>query len=344
MEDRRNLITLKEHGVENVHTSDHCKSYVGYDDSWDQNKFIENFRIEIKKMDDFTMEFDVVGIDVSIANAFRRIMLSEIPTMAIEKVYLINNTSIIQDDVLAHRLGLIPIKADPRLFQYQQENSEGTPEDTLKFELKVKCKKNPYAPKSAADINELYNTKILSKEIKWIPFGNQSDIFSENDIGLVHDDILVTKMRPGQEIELEMDVVKGVGKDHAKFSPVATASYRMLPEIKLLKKITGEDAIKLQSCFSPGVISLFTNKKGEVEARVTSARNDSGSREVLRWPEFDDKVRLNKVRDHFIFSVESTGALKAHEIVTESIKVLMDRCKYFLNEIDDLQNNSAKIF
>lgn len=39
--------------------------------------------------------------------------------MAIEKVFIYNNTSIIQDEVLAHRLGLIPIKADPRLFEYR---------------------------------------------------------------------------------------------------------------------------------------------------------------------------------------------------------------------------------
>jgi len=43
----------------------------------------------------------------------------QVPTMAIEKVFIYNNTSIVQDEVLAHRLGLIPIKADPRLFEYK---------------------------------------------------------------------------------------------------------------------------------------------------------------------------------------------------------------------------------
>lgn len=43
----------------------------------------------------------------------------QVPTMAIEKVFIYNNTSIVQDEVLAHRLGLIPIKADPRLFEYR---------------------------------------------------------------------------------------------------------------------------------------------------------------------------------------------------------------------------------
>ena len=58
----------------------------------------------------------MVGVDAAIANALRRILLAEVPSMAIEKVFINNNTSIIQDEVLAHRLGLIPIKADPRRF------------------------------------------------------------------------------------------------------------------------------------------------------------------------------------------------------------------------------------
>lgn len=46
-------------------------------------------------------------------------MIAEVPTMAIEKVYVSNNTSIIHDEVLAHRLGLIPIKADPQMFDFK---------------------------------------------------------------------------------------------------------------------------------------------------------------------------------------------------------------------------------
>ena len=65
------------------------------------------------------MEFDLIGVDAAIANAFRRILLAEVPTMAIEDVYIWNNTSVIQDEVLAHRLGLIPIKADPAKFGWQ---------------------------------------------------------------------------------------------------------------------------------------------------------------------------------------------------------------------------------
>lgn len=63
----------------------------------------------------------MIGIHPFLANTFRRLILSDVPSMAIEKVYISNNTSIIQDEVLAHRLGLIPLKADPRLFDYKED-------------------------------------------------------------------------------------------------------------------------------------------------------------------------------------------------------------------------------
>lgn len=50
--------------------------------------------------------------------------------------------------------------------------------------------------------------------------------------------------------------MKGIGRDHAKFSPVATASYRLLPRIVLKKKITGADALTVKQSFSKGVIGI----------------------------------------------------------------------------------------
>lgn len=80
--------------------------------------FIENCSIDILKLDEEEMIFDLAGVEPPLANALRRIIIAEIPTMAIEKVNLWQNTSVIPDENLAHRLGLIPINADPRLFEY----------------------------------------------------------------------------------------------------------------------------------------------------------------------------------------------------------------------------------
>jgi DNA-directed RNA polymerase alpha subunit len=82
----------------------------------------KNFKINIQSYskDKLEMEFDMVGVDAAIANSFRRILLSEVPTMAIDRVYIYNNTSVIQDEVLAHRIGLIPLKANPDLFKFKE--------------------------------------------------------------------------------------------------------------------------------------------------------------------------------------------------------------------------------
>ncbi|XP_059838623.1 DNA-directed RNA polymerases I and III subunit RPAC1 isoform X3 [Hypanus sabinus] len=302
----RSRVVLKEFGVQNVHTTDFPGNYPGYDDTWDQRRFEQNFRIDIVRLEDDTLEFDMIGIDAAIANAFRRILLSEVPTMAVEKAFIYNNTSIVQDEVLAHRLGLIPIKADPRLFEYRSTgDEEGTEIDTLQFHLKVKCTRNPKALKDSSDPEELYlNHKVYSKHLKWVPIGNQADVFGQIEIQPVHDDILIAQLRPGQEIDVVVHCVKGIAKDHAKFSPVATASYRLLPEITLLSPIEGELAEKLKQCFSPGVIEIEM-VNGKKVANVVNSRLDTCSREIFRHDDLKNLVRLGRVRDHYIYAATS---------------------------------------
>ncbi|KAM9847889.1 DNA-directed RNA polymerases I and III subunit RPAC1 [Aulostomus maculatus] len=335
----RNKVILGEFGVRNVHTTDFPGNYPGYDDTWDVQKFQKNFKIDVVHLDETSMEFDMVGIDAAIANAFRRILLAEVPTMAIEKVFIYNNTSIVQDEVLAHRLGLIPIKADPRLFEYRNTGEESAEEegseiDTVQLHLKIKCRRNPQASKDSSDPRELYlNHMVYSRDIKWVPIGNQADVFADSNIGPVHDDILIAQLRPGQELDIIMHCVKGIGKDHAKFSPVATASYRLLPEITLLEPVEGEQAERLKRCFSQGVIEL-EDVNGKKFAKVVNSRLDTCSREVLRHDDLKNMVKLARVRDHFIFTVESTGILPPDVLVTEAIKVLMTKCQRFLNELE----------
>lgn len=56
--------------------------------------------------------------------------------------------------------------------------------------------------------------------MKWIPIGTQHETFKVKDVGPVHDDILIAKLRPGHELDMKLLAVKGIGQDHAKFSPV----------------------------------------------------------------------------------------------------------------------------
>lgn len=139
--------------------------------------------------------------------------------MAIENVYIIDNTSVIQDEVLSHRLGLIPLAVDPSKLQYKTEE-EGSTEDTLVYRLEVDCV-------YAADGKTAINQKVYSDQLIWSPQPLQEEIIGSANP--VHKDILIAELRPGQRICLEAHAIKGIGKDHTKFSPVATASYRLLP-------------------------------------------------------------------------------------------------------------------
>lgn len=72
------------------------------------------------KLSQRSVDFDLVGVDASIANSLRRIMIAEVPTLCIEGVYVWNNTSVVQDEVLASRLGLVPLNVNPELFQMKE--------------------------------------------------------------------------------------------------------------------------------------------------------------------------------------------------------------------------------
>jgi DNA-directed RNA polymerase I and III subunit RPAC1 len=186
-------------------------------------------------------------------------------------------------------------------------------------------------------------TLVYASALTFVPSGNQSDYFdvTEGVIAPVHPNILLAKLRPGQLLDLEMHCVKGIGADHAKFSPVATASYRLLPTITITKPILGDAAEKFARCFPRGVIGLeevtaveahtegsgYENQEGAKKAVVKDAFRDTVSRECLRHPEFEGKVKLGRIRDHFIFSVESTGQFDSDDLFVESVTLLKGKCE-----------------
>jgi DNA-directed RNA polymerases I and III subunit RPAC1 len=73
----------------------------------------ENINISVTQNTPELLEMELKGIDAALANGLRRIIIAEIPTMAFHKVFLYQNTSVIPDELLVHRLGLLPIHADP---------------------------------------------------------------------------------------------------------------------------------------------------------------------------------------------------------------------------------------
>lgn len=305
-----------------------------------------------------------MGIDAAIANAFRRILIAEIPTLAIEYVFVHNNTSVIQDEVLAQRLGLIPLTGGKeglqnflKWYKKPTDDDEEPPapqdHDTIVLQLKVACTRKEGAARSETDPEKAYNNAhVYAHQIEFTPVGRQEQFFSgENAIASNNPDILIAKLRPGQEIDVEMHAIKGVGSDHAKFSPVATASYRLLPTITITRPILDKDAQKFARCFPKGAIEVgkvteedaaqvgsgYEGHVGAAKAVVKDTMKDTVSRECLRHEEFADKVKLGRVRDHFIFSVESTGQMDSDELFLESVKALKNKCSRLKSNLQSLR-------
>ncbi|KAI4195587.1 MAG: hypothetical protein LQ350_007113 [Teloschistes chrysophthalmus] len=357
--DARKIVGVNTETVTNVTSTDIPGHYPGEDHEWDLDEFRRTFKVEFHKLTPHDASFSLIGLDASIANAFRRILLAEIPTLAIEYVFVHNNTSIVQDEVLAHRLGLIPLTGNPAGLRWLQQYRKPTDEDpegsgvadnnTIVMKLQVECTKadnyNELDKKGEDDPRLLYkNAHVYAKQLEYVVSGRQDQFFAggeENAVRSVHPDILLAKMRPGQCIDMEMHCIKGIGADHAKFSPVATASYRLLPTITITQPILGNDAKKFARCFPKGVIALedvtsaeadragsgYEGHEGEKKAVVQNTFKDTVSRECLRHEEFKGKVKLGRVRDHFIFGVESTGQFESDELFLESVKVLREKCR-----------------
>ncbi|KAJ2493464.1 DNA-directed RNA polymerase core subunit rpc40 [Coemansia sp. RSA 2050] len=335
LEDRNRVVILEDR-VENISGAEFPLSFDKHELSYSLEELKNALEIKIVHLTPTEIEFDLIGVDASIANALRRILLAEIPTMAIETVYMINNTGIVQDEVLAHRLGLVPILANPEDFNWKRSEDPPTDQNTAVFKLFVECFKNQSAAADETDPNKKYiGSSVYSSQLVWDPKGDQATRFADSPIRPIHDDILITKLRPGQVINCEMHCQKGIGKDHAKFSPVATASYRLLPDIQILQDITGDDAELFRSCFPPGVVEIVS-EGGVQKAKVVNARKDTVSREVLRHKEFEGKVRLTRVRDHFIFNVESTGAIKPEVLVSRALDVLIEKCDISKTALDKM--------
>lgn len=99
--------------------------------------------------------------------------------MAIEKVEMWQNTSIIPDENLAHRMGLIPILVDPRLFEFKESEKPHDDRNSLRFKLHVKCtKKDPRQPtplniNNVEEEEKVFNhSNVYSGDLEWVPIGD----------------------------------------------------------------------------------------------------------------------------------------------------------------------------
>lgn len=211
-----------------------------------------------------------------------------------------------------------------------------TDKDTITFTLNVRCERIPGSKEGDPDDKKYRHSKVMSSELEWLPQGDQEETWAHSPLRPVYGDIPIAKLRPGQEIHLTAFCEKNIGKEHAKWSPVATATYRLMPDISFKQPVTGSKAQELVNLCP---MKVFDIEDGE--AIVAQPRNCTFCRECIREPEWNDRVLLQKRKQHFIFSVESVGIIPPEVIVEEALKQLINRVAGVANAFEELKNPHA---
>jgi len=312
--DQQSRMRFSPEGPTNPDTKDFCGAFAALDmdNSWDPAKFKSGFSIQIISLSDECVEFDMIGIDPPLANAFRRILLAEVPTVAISRVTMYQNTGVIHDENLAHRLGLVPIKCEPDALLWKAADAEFDETNCIKFSLHVTCTTG--------------SCSVYSRDLVWQPLTEEQLAKFENDPPRpVEGDILIAKLRANQEIECECFCEKGVGKEHAKWSPVCTASYRLMPSLDRAQATAavGRSKTAQSTCIFD---DDHTNEGGKAVA--IGPRKCATSKKCVQAIAGDEKgLELSKAKNHYLFKVESVGQMPAPILFQKALLKLKEKCE-----------------
>lgn len=230
-------------------------------------------------------------------NALRRAIIQDVPTMAIEDVEFTHNDSALYDEMVAHRLGLIPLKTDLKSYNLPENCTcagEGCAKCQLKLTLSVKGPKTVYAE------------DLKSQDPKVVP---------------VYPKMPIVKLLKDQKLEFVATAILGQGKEHSKWTPgLVYFKYKPELDVKKVKDKKALDASCPLKIYKDGKI----NEKKQYTCHLCENCVPLGA-----------EVKINK--EDFIFTVESWGQLKPQEMVEKGLDVIDSALDDFNTQIKDLK-------
>ncbi len=264
-------------------------------------------KIKILEQDGNTLRFILSGTSAPFANAIRRIIMSEVPTMTIDDVMMFENTSVMFDEMITHRLGLVPLTTDLDTYLLPEEcdcKSEfGCNNCRVSFTLNVEAE----------------------TESKMVYSG---DLISENvDISPVIKKIPIVRLAPNQRLKLEAYAKLGKGLEHAKWQPVSACTYKFMPIVKI-------DATKCDGCgdcvkYCPKKVFHMDKSKPVVQNEI----NCTLCMECIRHcPIEPPPIKISHDKSTFIFYIESTGSMPASKLVEEAAKILVRKTQSIIEK------------
>ncbi|MBW3014999.1 DNA-directed RNA polymerase subunit D [Candidatus Woesearchaeota archaeon] len=268
---------------------------------------VEGYKMDVTELSKSKEKLSFVLKDgvSSFANALRRIMIDEVPTMAIEDVEFRKNSSILYDEVIAHRLGLMPLKTDLKSYNLPEECK-------CKGEGCARCQNKMVLSSKANGF--VYASDMKSKDPKIVP---------------VYPNTPLVKLLKNQEVDLEATAVLGIGKKHAKWSP-GLVFFKHPVDIKINHSKIKESEIIASSC----PCKIFEVKGGKLSIVSKNLANCHLCDACVEAS--GEAVELNPDTNSFIFTVESWGQLKPKDMVKKAIDVFDSKVDEFLEKVKSL--------
>ena len=261
-------------------------------------------KISIVSLTEDTVRFLVEGVNTAFANSLRRTMMSEVPTMTIEDIFYFDNSSLVPDEILANRIGFVPLKTDL--------DSYVLPED-------CDCGAELGCPKCRA---------VLTMDVE--ATGNTITVYSgdltpdDPNTAPVSDRIVLAKLADGQAIKFEAYAQLGQGKVHSKWSPTSMCVYQNVSLVPITEKAKAEECVS--DCGDAAVIEKDHLKIIDIQKFESCKR----CRELVP----NELIMESLKPDEFLFTVESTGALPPKRIVTEAVKILKQKLAAITEKVD----------
>lgn len=277
-------------------------------------------KVHVRLLTDDYCEFVLSNTDVSVANALRRVILSHVPTIAVDLVEIEENSTVLNDEFIAHRLGLIPLVSS-RVGEMKSpfETEEDDDFTDVEFNIDVTCTTDD-------------TLEVTSNDFQLDPrFPDVAPVgYSAGGVEADQKGILIVKMRKNQELRLRAIARKGIGKDHAKWQPVATVCFQYMPDIRLNHALisTLTDAQREAWVASTPGSEVFRLNKATQQIEVVNAEAYAYDGECIAKAEEMGKpglVEIQPMQDVFIFRVESTGVLPPEVIVSTALSVLQQK-------------------
>lgn len=234
---------------------------------------------------------NIEDTDVYFVNSLRRVMLAELPKLAIDDAIIYDNTSALFDEMIAHRLGLIPIPTDLQLLSFRNEckcGGKGCPSCTVRYTLSKEGECTVYS----GDLQPEHPSFAITETM-----------------------IPIVELTKDQRVILEVEAILGCGRDHAKWQAVLAPRYRMETLITVDKKRINEVKAFIEELPK----DLVELKGDKLEIKDISKMS---LLETYIEKNKEDYITIKKDPTKLTFSFETDGSMSAKAALQESVNIL----------------------